>query len=57
VREVEDIMEEVKVISWRWSLTRLENKIPTCLFYEMVLQSERLSRAVSGLDWVGGLVQ
>jgi hypothetical protein len=30
--EVLVIVEEAKVLSWRWSLSRL--KIPTCLFYE-----------------------
>lgn len=30
--EVLSIVEDVKVLSWRWSLSRLE--IPLCLFYE-----------------------
>jgi len=30
--EVLALVEEVKVLSWRWCLTRI--KIPTCLFYE-----------------------
>ncbi|RHN76018.1 hypothetical protein MtrunA17_Chr2g0327491 [Medicago truncatula] len=29
-----ELVEEIKVLSWRWSLTRL--KIPPCLFYEWV---------------------
>lgn len=29
---IEEIVEKIKVLSWRWSLTRL--KIPTCMFYE-----------------------
>jgi len=29
-----DLVEEIKVLSWWWSLTRL--KIPACLFYEWV---------------------
>jgi hypothetical protein len=29
---VGDIVEEVKVISWRWTLSRIF--IPTCLFFE-----------------------
>jgi len=29
---VEDIVEDVKVLSWRWSFNRI--KIPVCLFYE-----------------------
>jgi hypothetical protein len=32
VKEVEEMVEEVKVLSWQWSLNRL--KIPSCLFYE-----------------------
>jgi hypothetical protein len=30
--DVLSIVEEVNVLSWRWSLTRLD--IPLCLFYE-----------------------
>jgi len=30
---VDDMVEEVKVISWKWSLTRL--KISTCMFYKL----------------------
>ena len=29
---IEEMVEEIKVLSWKWSLSRL--KIPTCLFYE-----------------------
>jgi len=29
-----ELSEGIKVLSWRWSLTRL--KIPTCLYYEWV---------------------
>jgi hypothetical protein len=29
---VEEVVEAVKVLSWRWSLSRL--KAPACLFYE-----------------------
>lgn len=32
VKEVLEIVEEVKVLSWRWCLSRL--KIPACLYYE-----------------------
>lgn len=32
VCEVPNLVEGIKVLSWRWSLTRL--KIPACLFYE-----------------------
>ena len=28
----EEIVEEIKVLSWRWVLERM--KIPVCLFYE-----------------------
>jgi len=30
--EVDDLVEAVKVLSWRWWLSRLNS--PTCLFYE-----------------------
>lgn len=32
VYRVEDTVEAVKVMSWRWFLSRL--KVPACLFYE-----------------------
>ena len=32
VSHAEDIVEEVKVLSWRWSFNRI--KIPVCMFYE-----------------------
>jgi len=32
VIDLEAIMEDIKVLSWQWSLSRLE--IPTCLYYE-----------------------
>ena len=32
VYEVMNIVDEIKVLSWRWSLARL--KIPACLYYE-----------------------
>jgi hypothetical protein len=31
-RDMDEVVEEVKVLSWRWGLTRLET--PACLFYE-----------------------
>lgn len=31
-RVVDDIVEEIKVLSWRWMLNRTNN--PPCLFYE-----------------------
>jgi hypothetical protein len=30
--EVNEIVEEVKVLSWRWMMDRV--KMPVCLFYE-----------------------
>jgi len=30
--EVEEIVEAIKVLLWRWTLSRL--KVPACLFYE-----------------------
>jgi hypothetical protein len=31
-RDVEEVVEEIKVMSWRWGLSRLETT--ACLFYE-----------------------
>lgn len=31
-RGIDEVVEEVKVLSWRWVLERM--KIPMCLFYE-----------------------
>lgn len=32
VEEIVEIVETVKVLSWRWTLTRL--KVPACMFYD-----------------------
>ena len=32
IYEIDEIVEEIKVLSWRWMLSRTNT--PTCLFYE-----------------------
>lgn len=31
-REIDEVVEEIKVLSWRWMLERMN--IPACLYYE-----------------------
>jgi hypothetical protein len=34
IKETDEIVEEIKRLSWQWSLTRL--KIPLCMYYEWI---------------------